>query len=400
MGELRALVESIAPVNAALADHQNSLVRQYVIIRRRFDDAAFTVALYASFEKFIESLVAAFARLESRRVKYTELPSKLVKKHLLRTAEMLSRGHLGEGRYIGLSELDVVKNLFECLSDAGPYSLNDAAIVAHDANLRVGEIDALFATIGIENVCERVRQTDALLACYREVKNLDADPPGGVPTIFIEESIKEIVERRNQIAHRGGNPLNLLGADKMRDAVEFIYAFARSVYAITVGHYLESHHAASVGRAELVQRRGDGPFNHGTVVVVEAPEQRIFVGQPVFVIIRAIGDSAASSTDGKVKPAQDTGGGKRQPGQQHYVTGARWGRIQSLKVDDSVLQEVSPETVALNGIGIGLDFKCPRKAKLVALPNEDDIVWSPLDVEVNTVVEVADEGVEVPEQPG
>lgn len=169
MGELRALVESIAPVNAALADHQNSLVRQYVIIRRRFDDAAFTVALYASFEKFIESLVAAFARLESRRVKYTELPSKLVKKHLLRTAEMLSRGHLGEGRYIGLSELDVVKNLFECLSDAGPYSLNDAAIVAHDANLRVGEIDALFATIGIENVCERVRQTDALLALLPEV---------------------------------------------------------------------------------------------------------------------------------------------------------------------------------------------------------------------------------------
>ena len=58
-------------------------------------------------------------------------------------------------------------------------------------------------------------------------------------------------------------------------------------------------------------------------------------------------------------------------------TGARWGRIQSLQVDGSDVHDVLPGTVAPQGIGIGLDFKCPEGATLVALEAEDDVVWSP-----------------------
>jgi len=47
LGELETLVASITPVNEALAEHKNSLVRKYVSVRRRFDYAAFAVALYA-----------------------------------------------------------------------------------------------------------------------------------------------------------------------------------------------------------------------------------------------------------------------------------------------------------------------------------------------------------------
>jgi hypothetical protein len=280
------------------------------------------------------------------------------------------------------------------LNDTSPYSLNDAAIVAHDANLRVGEIDAIFATVGIENVCDRVRRADSLLSFYCEVKALEDEPKDGVPAIFIEENIKDLVERRNQIAHRGGNPLNLLGADKMREAVGFIHAFAQSSYSLTVGHYLESHHVAPIGCTELVQRQGDGPFKRGTVVIVEAPLQRLFVGQPVFVIIGSVGGRAVNPTDIGGKPVQDAGGSKRQSGPQQPLTGARWGRIQSLTVNDSVLQEIIPGTVVPNGIGIELNFKCPKKAKLIALPNDDDVVWNFLDVVVAPLAEVADEGAE------
>jgi RiboL-PSP-HEPN len=338
--ELRALVESITP----LAGHQDSLVRQYVQVRRRFDYAAFVVALYASFENFVESLVAAFAQLESRRLQYTELPPKLVSKHRSQTAEMLSRGRIGEGRYVGLTELEVVKNLYDCLKGNKPYTLNEAAVVAHDSNLRVPEIDKLFRTVGIEHICERVRHADALMEWYREVK--ESVPRDGVPFALVEERIKDLVERRNQIAHRGGNPLDLLGVDAMREAVGFIHAFARSMFAIAVGHYLDAHHSPYTGQFELVLR--EGPLQRGTVVVVEEPTQPLFVGQPIFVII----DQA----------------------------GARWGRIQSLKNDDSEIQFFSPENAARKGIGIGLSFKCPRNARLVVLPTDDDVVWSPMDL--------------------
>jgi hypothetical protein len=60
--------------------------------------------------------------------------------------------------------------------------------------------------------------------------------------------------------------------------------------------------------------------------------------------------------------------------------GARWGRIQSLRVDDADVQEVAANASAPNGVGVGLDFKFPKSmdAKLVALAADDDVVWSPL----------------------
>lgn len=343
--ELRVLLDSINPVNDALSRQQDSLLQRYLLVRRRFDDAAFVVALYASFEKFIEGLIVAYAQFESHRLHYMDLPSKLLKKHLLRTAEMLSRGRIGEGRYAGLTELEVVRNLFECLNGDKPYTLNKAAVVAHDGNLRVAEIDKLFADIGIDNVCGRVRRADRLLDWYQKAKQLDVAPQDSVPAQLIEERIKDLVERRNQIAH-GGNPTDLLGVDAMCDAVDFIQAFAQSIFAMAVGSYLKAHHAALVGRIELVQRQGDGPFKNGTVVIVEKPAQRLFVGQPVFVSL----DS----------------------------TGARWGRIQSLQLDGSDAQFVLPEANAPLGIGVRVDFKCPEGANLIALATDDDVVWSPL----------------------
>ena len=241
---------------------------------------------------------------------------------------MLSRGRIGEGRHVGLTELEVVKNLFECLNGVTPYTLNKAAVVAHDVNLRVDQIDKLFAAIGIEHVCGSVRRADALLDWYCKAKELDDVPQDVVPAQLIEERIKDLVERRNQIAHGGGNPTELPGVDHMSEAVGFIRAFAQSIFAIAVGSYLKAHHtAASAGRVELVQLQDDGPYRNGMVVVVGKPAQRLFVGQPVFVPV----DS----------------------------TGARWGRIQSLQVDDSDVLVVLPEAVAPQGIGVRLDFKCP-----------------------------------------
>ncbi|OJT24466.1 hypothetical protein BO221_15045 [Archangium sp. Cb G35] len=345
--ELRALVASIAPVNSALKEHKDSLVRQYVMIRRRFDYAAFVVALYASFEKFVENLVAAYARLVARRVQYADLPPKLVKKHLSRTADILARGRLGEGRYAGLREIDVVKNLFECLNGVTPYTLNDVAVVAHDLNLRPGQIDELFAAVGIEKVCERVRRADALLEWYCASKGLAQAPQDGVPSATIEQRIEDIVERRNQVAHRGGNPVDLLGPDEMSDTMGFIVAFSKSVFTMAVAKYLEDHHAGP-GQGIALQQTREGPYRNDTIVVVEKPARRLFVGQPVFVIVDAVG--------------------------------ARWGRIQSLKIDDALVAAVTPGDVAPNGIGIGLDFRCPKGAELVALDADDDIVWAPATV--------------------
>lgn len=349
MAELKALVASIEPVNLALAGHKDSVVQRYISIRRRFDYAAFAVALYASFEKFVENLVTAYVRLESRRVRYSALPPKLTEKHLTGTAELLwRRRRLGEGRYVGLSELGVLKNLVECLSDSTPYTLNEVVVTAHDANLRAGEVDALFAAVGIEKICERARRADAVVAWYCAAHGLDVAPQDGVKLTVIEERLKDIVERRNQVAHRGRNPDELPGVEAMSDAIAFVEGLSTSIFGLVVGVYLEAHHAAPGNRVELTLRQGDGPFKNRTIVVVEKPAQRLFVGQPVFVLMES--------------------------------TGARWGRIQSLKIDDTELNSIDPSIPAPNGVGLGLDFRYPNNTelKLSALSSEDDVVWSPV----------------------
>lgn len=343
MVELKTLVASVEPVNLALAGHPDAVVQRYVSVRRRFDYAAFAVALYASFENFVESLVASYIRLESRRVGYKHLPRKLTNKHLSGTAELLWRRRLGEGRYVGMSELGVVKNLFDCLSGITPYTLNEAVVIAHDANLRAGEIDSVFGAVGIEGICDRACCADAILTWYCSAQGLDRPPQGGVKRTVIEERLKDIVERRNQVAHRGGNPDNLLGVKAMNDAIAFIESLSTSLFGLVVGRYLADRHGAS---AQLAQRQGEGPYRNGTIVIVEIPTQRLFVGQPVFVIARS--------------------------------TEARWGRIQSLKIDGGDVPEVKPDAIAPLGIGVELDFRCPKDATLTALSAEDDVVWSPM----------------------
>lgn len=346
--ELKALVASIDPVNVALAGHADTLVQRYVSIRRRFDYAAFAVALYASFEKFVENLITEYVRLEARRLEYSALPKKLTDKHLTGTAEMLRRVRREEGSSVGL--LDVIRNLFECLNGNRPYKLNEALLVAHDANLRAGEVDALFAAVGIEQMCDRACRADAIVTWFSDAQGLDTPPQDGVKRTVLEERLKDIVERRNQVSHRGGSPQNLLGTAGMKEAVAFIESLSKSIFALVVGRYLETHHATAPGCIELALREGDGPFMGRTVVVVEKPAQRLFVGQPVFVVVSS--------------------------------TGARWGRIQSLRVDNTDVQELAPGADCPNGVGVGLDFRLPKSddAKLVALAVEDDVVWSPVHV--------------------
>jgi hypothetical protein len=348
LGDLKTLVKSIDPVNRVLAAHNDTVVQQYISIRRRFDYAAFIVALYTSFEKFVEKLITEYVQLEARHVDYATLPPKLTDKHLLKSTELLCRSKLlGEGRYAGINVMGVVRNLFDCLNGAKPYALNVAAVIAHEANMRANEVDAMFGVVGIEKICDRVCSADAMKAWYCDGQGLETPPQDGVKRTVIERRLNDIVERRNQVAHNGDAPTELLGDKAMNDAIAFIESLARSIFGIVTGCYLQAHYGASASCIELTLADRGGPYKDGSVVVVNKPAQRIFVGQPAFIIVES--------------------------------TVARWGRIQGLRLDGADISEVVANTSAPNGIGVGLDFKYPNNAKvtLIALPSDDDAVWSP-----------------------
>lgn len=343
--ELRDFVASIAHVNDALANHADPKVRQYASLRRRFDNAAFVVALYAVFETYVEALAAAFASLEALRLPYAELPAKLAAKHLQRSADLLARGRLGEGRHAGLTVSGVVANLHNCLNGVTPYALNEAAIVWHDSNLRARDVDDMFFPLGIEGMCIQVRRGDALIRWHMTVQGLETAPADGLPNTVIEERLNDLVERRNQVAHRGGKPENLLGVDGMNESVDFIDALSEDIFAMVVGYYLGARHDTAAAVTRLEQVDGDGPYQDGKVIIVSPPAFDLVVGQPVFV--------------GRPSGA------------------ARWGRIQSLRLNETDHEIIAAGIPAPEGIGIGLDFACPKGVVPVVLMAEDDLVWAP-----------------------
>lgn len=343
--ELKAFVASIGPVNEVLARHSDPLVRQFVSIRRRFDHSAFVVALYAAFESYVEALAAALAFLEAGRLPYDQLPTKLTIKHMTRSADLLTRGRLGEGRHAGLSQLGVVENLFNCLSGSTPYVLNKAAILWHESNFRAKDVDEMFAALGIEGVCSQSRNSDSLVGWYVTVKELDAAPKGGVPDTVVETRLNNLVEMRNEVAHQGGNPNARLGVEQMLELIAFVEAFSTAVFASVAGHYLKTRYGVAPSSSRLEQLPGVGPFEKGTIVVVKTPTTSLSVGQPIFVI-------------------KSTGG-------------ARWGRIKSLKVNDEVVHRVDAGPGGPESVGLGLDFPCPKGSSLVVLDADDDLVWEP-----------------------
>ncbi len=353
LDELTTFVASIAPVNDLLAKHENSTLRRSVSTLRRFDNAAFVVALYASFEQYAESLATAMLRLEVKRLQYGELPSKLATKHLVKTADLMTRTRLGEGRLAGLTAAGLVENLSQCLKGGTPYTLNEAAVFWHESNFRAREVDELFSLLGIETICTLVRRGDELLAWYAKKQGLTEPPTDGVPGTVIEERLGDLVERRNRAAHRGGSLDDLLGVADMKEAIDFVRALSVDVFAEVVNSYLATRYDPPAAQTRLTQVPGDGPYQKGTVIVVESTAVRLHVGQPIFV--------------------------------RRTVGGARWGRIQGLKLDDVEVAQIDAGAEPATGIGIRVDFKCPKGASPVVLTADDDLVWAPLPVDASPV---------------
>ncbi|WP_287914172.1 MAE_28990/MAE_18760 family HEPN-like nuclease [Comamonas sp.] len=346
LSELKDFVSSIKHVNDALSSNENSEVRKFAALRRRFDNAAFIVALYASFESYIEALGAAYANLEAKRLAYGHLPTKLITKHLQRSADLLSRGRLGEGRYAGLTPAHVVANLHGCLNGQTPYVLNSAAVVWHDTNFRAKDIDEIFAAVGIENICTIARNGDSLNKWYAAAKGLSQAPADGVPSTVIVQRLNDIVERRNEVAHRGGNPEVLLGTHEMSESLGFIESLSEDIFSVVVANYLNAH--ITIGSGAEILTLMEKPFRKGTLVVVSPPSIALYVGQAVFVC--------------------------------RHTGGARWGRIQSMQLNGKEYQSLEPSTTAPEGIGIGLDFICTAKSSITALEKDDDLIWTPKSV--------------------
>lgn len=350
LSSLGSFVASIAPVNEALSTHPNVTVRRYLTLRRQYDYAAFVVALYASFERFTETLVAEYVRQVSSFVPYKDLPDNLTRKHLVQSAEMLSRKRLGEGRYANLSSVSVAESLYKCLSGAETYSLTSEAVIAHDTNLRYLDVGKLLGDVGINDFCQNLPNIESVWAWFiktelgceeGEAVERTTERDSTVKTIF-ESRLNDLVERRNEVAHRGGDADELLGHAEMLDRIAVIRILAEAMFECSVSSYLKlrTKDTGYASRVEIVE----GPYKAGSVIVISPPPVPIFKGQSSFILY----------ADGRV----------------------RWGAVVGLMVNGKPTELVNPGDVD-STVGVELNIRCNRNAEVWLNNSPDLAVWAP-----------------------
>lgn len=344
LAELESFIRSIEPIHTLLAREKDQVIQCCLTVRRRLDYSAFVIALYTAFEKYIEDLVWSFVETLSARVEYQNLPDKLRKQHIRQTGHLLLSGHLGEGRYIHVTDIDVIGNLNSCLSGQQPYMLNRQAIVYHDVNLRALEVQGMFTSIGIEAINDSTRRCEPLLEWYKKTTSQES-PDKKIPQGVIDERVRVLVDRRNEVSHSRGYPIDLLGPEDMLEMLGFIKGYCSSLHKILIGEYLKRWYMEIPGAATQLGIFINGPLRRvdGTVIVVSKPSCRMFVGQPVF---GAIGDRVD-----------------------------RWGYILEIQVDDVSQQSVEKDSKATE-IGLKIDFKVTKHTELYVLQNTDEVVWS------------------------
>ncbi len=340
--ELKTFVESIDKVNKMLARNKDHAIRACRAIRRRLDYTSFIISLYTALEKFVEDITWSHTELESSRNEYSDLCKKLRLKHLKQSGELISRRRLGEGRYTGVNEVDIVSNLHKCLSGKRPYRLNRHAVIHHDQNLKSDVLTEVFARLGIENVNDAVCRIERMNDWYRNSKGVHPFPENSTLKRVVEIKLADLVERRNQVSHAGRDLDEYLDPHEMKERVLFIEAYVCSLFDILTRVYIDRYYIKS-GDAITLGRPMEGPFKGRYVAVFRPPHCRIFKGQQIVGV------------------------------QNNQVD--RYGYIEEMQVNDSAVDFINTDSI-VSGVGLRTDFKLTRNVELYVLQQKDDSVWS------------------------
>ncbi len=199
--------------------------------------------------------------------------------------------------------------------EISPYQMNVVAFTQHSANFRHDNVDSFFANLGIDNASTRTCKTKAL-SQWLETDNGTEHGESDASAGQIKTLLDGLVERRNEVAH-GRWESDLLGRDDLLRYVNFLRAYATSLYEIIFGSALKC-----MQNKLLCLGNPINVFN-SKIVCLRLQGVTVRIGSKL----------AAKLPDG----------------------GYRWGKVVNLQRDHEAIGSVSPEQSI--DVGIEVDFE-------------------------------------------
>ena len=174
--------------------------------------------LAGRFEFYIRTIIEIAAEeIASQCEKYSDLPPKLKKELISRTAEVVQNP-----RRYGYDEIQVegfILTLADGLRASSSIpSINSACLSTTDANMRPDILADLFKRIGMDNVWPEIGKQTKTKIHLKVTTDSDA-------TNHAKGRLNDIMEERNRIAHPT-NETTFLGPDQVLEATKFLRMLA------------------------------------------------------------------------------------------------------------------------------------------------------------------------------
>ena len=253
---------------------QSSPEEQQTADQRRFAYIACISALYSSFESFAERIAFRFGELllmDSNN--FSDEQIRNLRRRYIHNASALLGQSLGVGRYREVTHLDVAKSRASCLDDsASIIDLRLELIALHSSNLRWESLSELFYW-AVPDIQSRVQHSDAVEVWASRTDNASE----AVPMDVLKGELDDLVERRNEVAHRA-IPDEILSYERLLSKISYLEAVALGLIASLAIVLIE----ASINKGECVALGAPSKyFRARRVVIIEALQSSISEGDSI-----------------------------------------------------------------------------------------------------------------------
>ena len=283
---------------------------------RLIDHCSAVTRIYAIYEQFAHEMIREHLSLVQKLVPYGNLSDELKATHRRGMSTILDKK---EGpRYGHLSLLDLIREYNNALSGQ-TYALEPVAFLIQEQNLRMPELNKLFAGCGISEISYWIENSQPISQFFLQGGRLGGNA---------EHELRELISYRNDAAHGSIEISELPGIDFLLEFCDFTLAMceamAERLLLESTNRLIDAGKAAVCGKAK--ER-----FKEGEVAIVKVV-------------------------------------GKLAVGDEVVFKGANYCLL--AKVTSLQLNDVPQESVELSGdveVGIGLSSKCPKNATVIRL---------------------------------
>lgn len=248
---------------------------------------AVIISIYGCFESFVDKICSSYIEMmEEYITNYEQLPERLREKHIRKSGEFLNNA--GRFRNYELKEIDVVSNLYKCMTNELTYELNKELLLSHGGNLKIDRLFELLREMGIENCKEKFLNNIHFVQRITDKYELDE---ASAKQFIIEknkeeenklfEELDELVEQRNKVAH-GWVVDSRLSNDKIKnDIITFMRVLGEVTCNIMEGGFVSFLHNCG----KLKQFSTPIAVHNNKILCINSKDSHLECGEYIYSII-------------------------------------------------------------------------------------------------------------------